>query len=90
MNDRELRIALALLIPEKIKVVYDDPYVAFFWRGGPEDLRNNAQILDTEWLHVCLLLRIKYQMTKAVKWNSAWQEQASYLIETLISNSIKI
>jgi hypothetical protein len=47
-TDQELRLALAKMLPEKIRVAE-----SFFWIDGVLD---NWTVRDTEWLHVCHLI----------------------------------
>lgn len=55
MTDQQLQLALAKMLPEKIKIHNPMGNSFFDWTDVEEEGRRSP-VKDTEWLHVCWLL----------------------------------
>ena len=79
MNNPALKLAMARLLSEKIKIVVDDDSTLFFWTEGK--IRSDhyigktgtiTPILETEWLYVMHLVEQTLNPTDQYGINPTW------------------
>lgn len=84
-HDQDLQLALAKMLPDKISVIQSD-IVRFIWNDKTDTC--GCLVLDTEWCHVCWLVRSKYELPVLVGSNEPWQEQARHILRHIKAREI--
>lgn len=77
MTEQDLKLALSKMLPEKM---YIENGLARWLYDSEQHLDRSLKVFDTEWLHVCWLVRVKNKLNLRVRWDADWQEQASDII----------